>query len=1114
LYHAFNTRYNIYFNGNEAFKEAYKTQLESFSTAENYAEPLLFHPVSAMPKENKSAGGAFDKPIEKSVKAIKYHSIQTRPERGNSKSRTPEYKEFMKRKEYNPFLHNAWTMMAQSQFFNGDFLEAASTFSYISNLYVSQTEIAIPAKLWKARCYNEMGWYYDADNIISKINRAQLTRKQYNLYSTVYADYLLKQKLYEEAVPYLQTAIQAEKNKIQHNREKYMLGQIYIRLNQKPLAYKTFGEVAGSNVPYILQLNARIRQTEVFTGGDTRKISKQLKSMAKNSKNKEYLDLVYYALGNVYITIPDTAKAVESYELGVEKSTRGGIDKAINQIKLGDIYFEQRKYVKAQPNYSEALGQLKKDDAAYPRVSKRSKVLDALVIHAEAVELQDSLQRLSRMTEEERLQVVEKIIADLKKKEKEEKEKAEMEEYQVRRQDLQAQRQTPSKQKPIPTVAPLSNGLFYFYDLQAVATGKNTFQQKWGRRKLEDNWRRRNKKKAFKDVSKSDENTVSSDSLLILQDSIGTLPQDSIFAGKDNTKLSEDPHDPQFYLQQIPTTEEEIEESNLIIQDGMYNMGIIYKDMLEDYPLAIETLDTLNIRFPKNENKLEAYHHIYLIYWKLGDMAMANIYKNKIRSEFPHSELAIAMADTNYEYNQKIMSIVQDSLYQNTFKAYEEGNIKEVRRNYNEFSTKYTDSRLMPKFMFVHTLTYARPAETDTFKVLLKQLINKYPNEDVSLLATNIMMGFQRGLLLASSGDNMLARGSIFNLRFGALNDSIDTDTTLVFSIETHTPYRLLLLYPKGSVNENLLLFNVAGFNFSNFAVNDFDLTLNETGNIGMLQIDGFDSQEQVLQYYSMITGEDGYAGQLEEAVIIVPVSITNYEILMKGKSLEDYMDFFDENFGAENGDIVAKWRLKQDAEQASDKDEQNDLQENVQIDIVEPDETSEKSDSIISLDLPPLPVVKNDSATVSRDSIPDDATDAILEDTYNNISEKTDALNVKLNEISENPVKGILGLFKRKSKNAIDEYAAKQEKIEKEQKKQLQKELREKQKQELIQQLLEEQEQERQENAKQDSVNTVKKQKKALAKATKKAKKQAIKNKKREKKAILKAKKKAKKKK
>ena len=1052
-YHSFNTRYNVYFNGNEAFNQAHKTQLEGY--AENYSEMILMYPVSALPKEKSTTGGTFDKSIEKAVKAIKTHSIQTKPERKQNKQRDPKYREFINRKEYNPFLHNAWMLMAKSQFYNGDFLEAASSFSYISRLYESQPEIAIPAKLWKARCYDELGWFYDADDILSKINKDQLTKNQKDWFSTVYADHLIKQKQYTEAIPYLKTAIQSEKNKLQRTREKYLLGQIYATTGQKESAYKTFGEVSSSNAPYVLELSARIRQTEVYPGGDINKMSKKLNQMTKSSKNKEYLDQIYYALGNVYMTIRDTTKAIQSYESGVEKSTRGGIDKALNQVKLGDIYFNRLQYLKAQPNYSEALGQLKKSDEAYPRVSMRSEALDAFVIHCEAVELQDSLQRLSRMTEEERLAVVNKIIADLIKKEKEAAEKAEREGNMARQNELQGQQQANRPGPPVMNnvMPPGESGAFYFYNSQVVSIGKNAFQQKWGRRNLEDDWRRKSKSNPLSNLQEEPAMADAANQPETNGD-ISENSADATASTGTTTAASADPKDPQFYLQQIPDTEEELAASDLIISNGLFNMGIIYKDMLENNPLALETFEKLNTRFPENENKEMAYYYSYLIYWQEGNMQMANLYKAKIRAEFPESDLAIAMADPDYEYNQKRMTIVQDSLYQQTYSNYLDGKTKNIRENYKWISSKYNQSKLIPKFMFLNALSFVQTNEVDTFKVLLKELIDKYSKEDVAVLASEMMKGFQRGLLLSSSGDNMLARGSLFNIRFGGEDGGeAASDSILQFSAETKTPHVLLLVYPKGSLNDNLLLYSIAGFNFGNFMINDFGLDKTAIGEIGLLRISGFETQEEVLQYLQKIQQPGGYAQEWGQAVVMVPISADNYSILMKGKSLDEYMTFFEKHFAGGNGNLIAQWHLKQAEEKVVQPET---IKESL------PPQTGEKStekiqapETVLPVDtvqitLPPdtVQTALPDSSMVKTDGISSDEILDSVNDIYNKASDKMDELSNTFNQIASDPVRGILNLFKRnKPNNAIEEFAKQQEKEEKERQKQLKKEQDEKNK-------------------------------------------------------------------
>ncbi|GHT01805.1 hypothetical protein AGMMS49525_03610 [Bacteroidia bacterium] len=1040
-YHAFNAHYNIYYNGELAYDEALKNQQTSYQ--ENYSEQIFMFPVDALPKDKTNTGGAFDKAIEKGAKAIKQHSISAKPKRETGKRNDPNYQEWMARTEYNPFLHNAWMLVGKSQFHNGDFLDAAGSFSHIARIYHTQPEIAINALIWKARSYTELEWFYEAEDIFAKLKLEGFPNKQLaDWYATAYADLLITQKKYNEAIPYLTTAIQAEKNGLQKNRERYLLGQLYTKLGDKTSAYRAFSAISASKVPYSLQFSSKIRQTEVMNSGDTTKITKQLRKMAKSNKNKDYLDQIYYALGNVYMTLPDTARAIASYERGVEKSTQNGYDKALNQLQLGDIYFQQRKYVKAQPNYADVMGQLKKENDAYARVSKRSEILDELVVFSEAVDLQDSLQRLSRMNPDNRLKVINKIIADLKKKEKEEEEK-ELREKRDNTLDEVRSQSTQLKQSTVAQVmkptAPGEENLFYFYNSQAVTMGKNVFQQKWGRRKLEDDWRRRNKANPMQDAFNTEnaiENAKEDADLANATDSAGVQPADSTKLSAKSDSLSTDPHEPQFYLQQLPVTEEEIAASNLIIEDGLYNMAVIYKDKLVDFPLALETFKALETRFPDNENQLDAYYHTYLIYLREDNADGIALYKQKIRAEFPASELALAMANPNYELNLRTMHVVQDSLYEDTYSAYLRGDVETVRRNYQRVTSNYAQSELLPKFMFLNALSYVQMHNSDEFKTQLKALITKYPKADVSVLAAEMMKGFQRGLTLATSGDNQLIRGDLFANRWGNVSDvSIAALDSLQFSNSIDVAHELMIVYPKGSLDDNLLLYAVANFNFGNFIVNDFDLEQTSKGEFNTLEINNFANQGEVLQYVQMIYGAEGYAAGLEKSAVIVPISIENHSILLQGKTLNDYLTFFETHFGKENQDLIRRWHLTAEKvtetlvnEAITDENKDENLDSNGIV-----DSTSIEQHSVVDS-------VEENAMPIAQDSIAEpqlDLTDPALNqanDLFNKANDVINDANTTVNEVMSNPVEGIKNLFKRKKKaNVVDEYAQEQKRIEKE---------------------------------------------------------------------------------
>jgi hypothetical protein len=925
FYHAFTSNYNIYYNGKTSYDEAFKSMQTNYK--ESYTDRILMYPVSAQPKDKSSTGGAFDRAVEKGNKAIKLHSIKAKPAKKPGWRNNPAQVALQQQEEYNPFLRKCWLLVGQGQFHNADFLQASATFSYIARHYAHDEETATEARLWQARCYAEMDWLYESEDILRKLNNKGIPKKNLKQYASVYADYLIKNQQTEEAIPYLNTAIKAEKNKRQRTRMTYLLGQLYAEKGMNGLAYKTFGEVPKANPPYELAFAARIRQTEVFTGENVRKVVRMLKQMAKSDKNAEYLDQVYYALGNVYLSRGDTLQAVQHYETGIEKSVQSGMDKAILWIRLGDIYFGQRNYIKAQPCFSGAAGIIAKEYKDYNRVSKLSAVLDELVVHAEAVHLQDSLQTLARMPEAERLAVIDKRIEQAIKEEKEAKEAAEREAYLA---DAAAQGTgidrpgTEAKNVAMPTAG--GGGGFYFYNPQAVAQGKTQFQQKWGRRTLEDDWRRRDKR-----VSTFEEKKETADPDRPMAEGEEAASADGVTETNPPDSLSSDPKTREYYLQQIPLTEEDIDASNLIIADGLYNMAMIYKDKLEDLPLSIEAFDELERRFPDNKYLLESYYQIFLMALRTGNTSLADAYKAKLIAAFPDSDYAVAIADPDYEYKIRRMDAVQDSIYELTYDRYLAEDIPVVRQNYEEVSANYPLAKLLPKFMFLNALTYVQENDAEGFKEALKALVEKYPNADVSTLAGEMLKGVLRGRMIVQGG----IKGMVWNLRFGAGEEGVSAaDSARTFTTEKNTPYRMIFIYPTGSIDRNQLLFVVAAYNFANFMVKEFDLVQEEAGALSLLLVNGFFHFDEIMHYYKMIYAPGGYASSLSRDIAIVPISEENYETLMRGKTLDEYVAFFEEHFAADAPGLAERLKARFAAEE--EKVEERKEEEKAEEEMIE----------------------------------------------------------------------------------------------------------------------------------------------------------------------------------
>lgn len=913
---AFNTRYNVYFNGSEHYIQQLKGMENTYE--DDYTRDLTMHPAEARADERMpQPNGDFKRTIEKMQKAIQLHSIKKKPRKKGSSEKE---KKFRAREEFNPFLHNAWLMMGRAQYYNGDFLGAASTFFYISKHFKWLPKTVTEAELWQALSYCALDWNYETENILNKIQEKDLTTsKLRNLYNYVKADWLLRSGNYREAIPFLLAAAKAAKG-TQKNRLWFRLGQVYSHEGMKKEAYNAFKKAgSGHSASYRTKFNARIKQSEVFEGNNIKKEVGALKTMTRYERNKEFLDQIYYAIGNLYLSRKDTTEAKKNYSLAVEKSTRNGIDKALAQLALGEIYFAEGDYSKAQPNYSAAIPQLPDNYPGYKQLKLRSDVLDELVTYSDNVHLQDSLLDLSKLSEEEQLKVCKKIVAELKKKEKEAEEAAKREEYLASQEGAGNNMQQGAAAAP--TQFNINNDKsWYFYNTMTKNAGKTDFQRKWGSRKLEDDWRRRNKA-TFSLDDEPEENESDDDS-----QSSEDAPSEMTEEEKEKEKKENDPHYPEYYMKDIPRTPEEIINCNDIIQEGLYNMGLILKDKLEDFPAARREFTRLMERYPQNIYLLDVYYNMYLMAVRTGDTAEAEKYRQLIISGFPDSPYGKAMLDPNYFDRLREMNQVQESLYAEAYDAYLENKNADVHRITDQMERDYPLSKILPKFVFIDALSYMTQQDYDKFKERLSYLLEKWPDTDMTDMASGIIKGLKAGRKPRGGGVNQ--RGMLWNIRLGS--DSIQTASDgqpANFERDPEKPQYVVLAFPSDSINSNRLLYEVARYNFSSFVVKDFDLEPMSFSGIGLLIIKGFDNLHQAEVYRSRMEGSEYI--DLSPLVRPIIISKANFELLLnEGRSFEEYFDFQkQEAIEQKEEDVLGPGMTMptpEDAEESVPKEEEN----------------------------------------------------------------------------------------------------------------------------------------------------------------------------------------------
>ena len=894
FWQSFTARYNTYFNGSQAFIEG-NIEKEN-GNRDNCTELIPLYMVGNKQSRNLG-GGNFDRAIEKSQKAIKQHSIKRRPEWNKGRRKTAKDIEWLSRREYNPFLWRAWLLMGKSQFQKGEFEEAAATFSYMTRLYQTQPPILGIARAWLAKSYTELDWLYDAEDVITKQQRDSMDFRAVKDWDYTYADYYIHSQRYEEAVTYLRKVIRHERRRKQRAREWFLMGQLQTLLGNRQQAYEAYKHVIRLNPPYELEFNARIAQTEVLPTMDLQRKVKKLKRMAASDNNKDYLDQVYYAIGNTYLTQKDTLNAIEAYEMGCKKSTRNGVEKGVLLLTLGNVYWQMEKYGDAQRCYGQAIGLLDKDRKDYEQLSERSKILDELAPHTDAVELQDSLQRLANMSEDERNKVIDQIIAELIEKEKEEQRNLEEAEAERISQQQAAmggvQPLTPSPQPSLPQTTGSSS--WYFYNPQAVNQGKQVFQRLWGKRQNEDNWQRINKT-VVENTEKTDSPNGSGNPDKPDEQGGSEIPEELGNSGKADENLPDsaalnDPHQREYYLAQIPFTEEQLAASDNLIKDGLFHAGIIFKDKLDNLRLSKKYLDRLTTQYADYEHNDEAWYHLFLLYSRQGNKEMADWCVEKLKQDFPESEWTILLSDPYFAENQRFGVHLEDSLYAATYNAFKENRYEEVKTNTQLSKSRFPLGQHRPKFLFIEGLSLLNEGDFTQCTERMKQVVEKYPQSEVSEMAGMIIRGVQQGKQLNGGKFDL---GDVWTLRDAdrMAQDSTHIDT---LSIELDVKHVFLLAYQPDSVNQNQLLYEMAKHNFSNYLVRNFEIvTDQDTHGLSRMIISGFLSYDEARQYARQLYGAGGMLADLLKHCRSLIVSEQNLPLLGTTFSYADYELFFE----------------------------------------------------------------------------------------------------------------------------------------------------------------------------------------------------------------------------
>jgi tetratricopeptide (TPR) repeat protein len=462
------------------------------------------------------------------------------------------------------------------------------------------------------------------------------------------------------------------------------------------------------------------------------------------------------------------------------------------------------------------------------------------------------------MSEADRNRFIDNMIVNMEKEE--ERKKKELEAA------LNANASTPTSTltggtSPIPGMG--NSTTYYFYNPTLVSFGIIDFSKKWGNRKAEDNWRRSNKAVVMEEQSPE----------ALKKDSAKVAKQDSIKKEKKSRT---------FYMKDLPLTDSMMTKSNNRMIKAYYVMGSVYKEELNNNKKTILTFEELNSRFPDNRHTLQTYYSLYRIYLQEKNTTKADYYKNKILNEYPDSEFAQLIKNPDYAQELNAQKSEVEDYYSGVLAAYRATNFQESYSKSKQGIATYGKSEFLPKFEFIKSVSAGKLGGTDTLEKYLKLLVAKYPNSEVTPLSQDILLSIkkQKNPELFKARENLRSKTDTFNVNFD----------------QNHFIVAVMPDVPKtvGQFKTNVGNFNTVFFNDKKF-----EITSNLFDKKQIVIIKSFSNAKEAQTYYeNLMADTDVFKDDVKKSdCVVVPISADNMPILYRGKNIDGYQKFYNDNY-------------------------------------------------------------------------------------------------------------------------------------------------------------------------------------------------------------------------
>ena len=851
FYHRFTSYFNYYFNAAEAYNAGVKQANKSMQY--DYTRILPFC-IAGLPDAALNTGGEMDRAQTKCAMLIKSHSLTVKPERGKE-ALTPKEKAFYAQNEFNIYARKAWLLIGKARIWSGDLPQASQAIDFAMMQFAGLPE-GWEGELWKARIEMLSGFTLEAKERFATLAVAPYRPKgkEYTfLLESMWADLLVSEQKFDEAYQHGKLALNSAPSRLDRARCRLALAQLAEETKNYNEAFLLYKKVASSAPNYEMSFNALVRSASLAARVQGKGMERSLRNLAKDEKNADYLDQIYYALGEMAFAKGDTLAGLDLFKESAQKSLSNNKQKGASHLRVAEYYFVKSDYMRAASAYDSALSALPESYPHYAEIAKRGSVLGHLAEAQSIVLREDSLQRIARMSDAKRVEFIQAIIAKLREEERLAKLEEEKEQM-----DRNFALQNEYRQGSLQNSSNKSEGGWYFYNTSALGFGRSDFKVKWGTRKLEDNWRRKNKQ---------------------VTTNTGGEGGDK----QDSTKKGSDKYSVQYYLADLPLTDSAMLHSNAEIRRAMFEMAESYRNDFNDPPRAIETYGEVLKRFPSDEAAPEACFMAYMTADRAGLTTQRQQYRDRLLSSYSTSSFARILSDPQYMEKVQNEKEKNEKLADDILAQMRSANRTEAYRLATNAAQEATADEYKVRFALLAALNAGQDAGDTVQVAALKSFAQTYRDYPESKYADEVLKAIAKRDLV---GDEV-APLIIGNQEVV----SVQTDKEFVYSEGKHDV--LLVFNPKENMRELKFLAISFGVDYDvNLNLEVEELNLNESATI--LIISSFDDYDSAVAFRDAMDEAEPFGEVTPFFIIITP---ENLELLKEQKAFLPYIDFFKKNY-------------------------------------------------------------------------------------------------------------------------------------------------------------------------------------------------------------------------